>query len=92
MYKLNHRQLPSVFFLLFQCNHQVHNIATRNSNSYYFPYFSKSITQQSIFFSGVETWNLIPSTVRKAQNIASFNISLKKMLLTKTDSQSVKSF
>ena len=89
MYKLKHRQLPSIFFPLFQCNHQVHNIAIRNSDSYYFPYFSKSVTQQSISFSGVKTWNLIPSAVRKAQNIASFNTSLKKMLITKTDPQSV---
>ena len=89
MYKLNHRQLPSVFFRLFQCNHQVHSIATRNSDSYHLPYFSKSITQLSVSFSGVKTSNLTPSTVRKVQNIASFNTSLKKMLLTKTDSQSV---
>ena len=65
MYKLNHRQLPSVFFPLFQCNQQVNNIATRNSDSYYIPYFSKSVTQQSISFSGVKAWNLIPSTDRK---------------------------
>ena len=91
MYKLKHRQLPSIFFALFQCNHQVHNIATRNSDSYYFPYFSKSVTgtQQSISFSEVKTRNLIPSAVRKAQNIASFNTSLKKMLITKIDPQSV---
>ena len=54
MFKLHHRNLPDMFLALFQRNEQVHAFSTRNSKSLYYPYFSKTATQQSIMCSGVK--------------------------------------
>ena len=54
MYKLNHNQLPEIFSPLFKFNNMVHSISTRNKNTYHYPFYSKSSTQQSIEYSGVK--------------------------------------
>ena len=47
MFKLHHRNFPDMFLALFQRNEQVHTFSTRNSKSLHYPYFSKTVIQQS---------------------------------------------
>jgi len=44
MHKLKYRQqLLKLFFSLFQCNNQIHQISTRSSNAFHWPYYSKTV-------------------------------------------------
>ena len=78
MLKLHHRNLPDMFLALFQRNEQMHTFSTRNSKSLHYPYFSKTVTQQSIMCSGVKIWNSIPFTVRNMQSQTAFKNNLKR--------------
>ena len=86
MFKLHHRNLPDMFLSQFQRNEQVHTFSTRNSKSLYYPYFSKTVTQQSIMYSGVKIWNSIPFTVRYMQSQSAFTNNLKLCLKTRFNS------
>ena len=86
MFKLHHRNLPNMFLALFQRNEQVHTFSTRNSKSLHYPYFSKTVTQQSIMCSGVKIWNSIPFTVRNMQSQSAFKNNLKRYLKTRFNS------
>ena len=44
------------------------------------PFFSKSITQQSIMLKGVKTWNSLPAKIRQGQSISIFTALLKDFL------------
>ena len=85
-WQLHHRNLPNVFLALFQRNEQVHTFSTRNSKSLHYPYFSKTVTQQSIMCSGVKIWNSIPFTVRNMQSQSAFKNNLKRYLKTRFNS------
>ena len=77
MFKLYHRNLSDMFLSLFQRNEQVHTFSTRNSKSLHHPYFSKTVTQQSIMCSGVKIRNYIPFTVRNMQSQSAIKNNLK---------------
>jgi len=40
--------------LSIQCNNKIHQIANRNSNAFHCPYYSKTVTQQSISYHGIK--------------------------------------
>ena len=86
MFKLHHHNLPDMFLHLFQRNEQVHTFFTRNSKSLHYPYFSKTVTQQSIMCSVVKIWNSIPFTVRNMQSQSAFKNNLKRYLKTRFNS------
>ena len=80
MYKLKHNIVPEIFLLRFLYNKQIYTIPTCNNSSYHLPFFSKCITQQSIMFKGVKTWNSLPAKVRQGQSISIFTALLKDFL------------
>ena len=75
-----------MFLSLFQGKEQVHTLSTRNSKSLHYPYFSKTVTQQSIMRSGVKIWNSIPFTVRNMQSQSAFKNNFKRYLKTRLNS------
>ena len=79
MYKLKHNILPEIF-PLFQYNRQIYTIPTRNNSSFQLPFFSKSITQQSVMFKGVKTRKSLPAKIRQGQSISIFIALLKDFL------------
>ena len=81
MHKFNHDHLPPIFKNLFRLNITIHNISTRSKHNYHVPYFSKSISQQSIAFKGVKVWNALPSNIKTLQSQSAFTFKLKKNLL-----------
>ena len=80
MYKLKHKILPKIFLPLFQYNKQIYTISTRNNSLFHLPFFSKSITQQSIMFKGVKTWNSLPAKISQGHSISIFTALLKDFL------------
>ena len=85
-FKLHDCNLPDMFLALFQRNEQVHTFSTRNSKSLHYPYFSKTVTQQSIMCSGVKIWNSISFTVRNMQSQSALKNNLKRYLKTRSNS------
>ena len=81
MFKSHNNLLPECFSNLFQYVNEIHSIPTRNKNSLYLPYFSKTLTQQSIQFSGVKAWNNVPISLRNLQSKSLFSHKLRKHLL-----------
>ena len=80
MYKLNRNQLPEIFNPLFKFNNIVHSISTRNKNAYRYPFYSKSLTQQSVEYSGVKVWNTLPNDIKSLQSKLLFSSKLKHHL------------
>ena len=80
MHKFNQNQLPTIFKNLFRPNNTVHSHSTRNRYAYHLPFYSTSVSQQSIQYSGAKVWNALPSDIRALQSRSAFVTKLKKHL------------
>ena len=54
MLKFNQNQLPTIFKNLFRPNNTVHSHSTRNRYAYHLPFYSTSLSQHSIQYSGTK--------------------------------------
>ena len=79
IHKLKYNQLPNtgIFQKLFKVNHAIHSIPTRNKDDFYCKYYSKTLTQQTIEYSGVTVWNSFPNTIKTIQTTSVFISKLK---------------
>ena len=81
MFSLKHKSVPQCFYDLFKLNNEVHSVSTRNSNSFFLPFYSKTLTQQSIQFSGVKVWNSLPKAITNIETLSLFSSKLKSHLM-----------
>ena len=59
MHNFNQNQLPTIVKNLF---------STRNRNAYHLPFYSTSVSQQSIHYSSAMVWNALLSDIRALQS------------------------
>ena len=81
MHKFEHGHLPPIFNDFFCPNKKIYSIHTRKRNSYHIPYFSKSVSQQSIKYSGVKVWNTLPQELKTVKLKSSFASKLRQHLV-----------
>ena len=78
MHKFNQNQLPTIFKNLFRPNNTVHSHSTRNRYAYHLPFYSTSVSQESIQYSGAKVRNALPSDSRALQSRSAFVTKLIK--------------
>ena len=79
-HKFNQNQLPTIFKNLFRPNNTVHSHSTRKRYADHFPFYSTSVSQQSIQYSGAKVWNALLSDIRALLSRPAFVTKLKKHL------------
>ena len=85
MFKFHQQHLPIIFKDFFRPNCSVHSFFTRSKDIYHLPCFSKSVSQQSIEFKGVKTWNALPVEIRHLRSNSLFVSKLNKYLAQQTE-------
>ena len=85
MFKFHQQHLPIIFKDFFRPNCSVHSFSTRSKDKYHLPYFSKSVSQQSIEFKGAKIWNALPVEIRHLRSNSLFVSKLKKYLAQQTE-------
>ena len=81
MFKFHQQLLPIIFKDFFRPNCSVHSFPDK----YHLPYFSKSVSQQSIEFKGAKIWNALPVEIRHLRSNSLFVSKLKKYLAQQTE-------
>jgi len=67
---------------LFVINANVHNFATRSHNDLHLPNANLSVFQKGVYFSGVKSFNNLPTDLKQiSHNIHKFQKALKRFLL-----------
>ena len=85
MFKFHQQHLPIIFKDFFRPNCSVHSFSTRSKDKYHLPYFSKSVSQQSIEFKGAKIWNALPVEIRHLRSNSLFVSKFKKYLAQQTE-------
>lgn len=81
IYKMQHNLLP-----MYLCNnikyiYQHHSINTRTRNNIKLPNFTKTSTQNSLYWRGFQMYNTVPSTLKNL-NVHKFKIEIKQHVIT----------
>jgi len=67
----------------FAPNGVYHNFNTRQKNGLHLPHVSLTIYQRGVFYSGIEVFNVLPSSIKDiSSNHRKFKVALKHYLLT----------
>jgi hypothetical protein len=82
VYKQQNGLLPAIFSNYFKKNNNRHGQETRNSNNLFIPRFRLKCGQKSMKYTGVITWNSIPTKIRKANSLSTFKQKYKSFLRT----------
>jgi len=59
----------------------IHNYNTRNRTHFQIPIFNRSLSQFSIEYTGVKTWNSLPSSIKNSTSLGSFKCKLRSNIL-----------
>ena len=79
MYLAKQNKLPSCLQGYVAQTSQIHTYETRLSkrNSFYVSRFNKSVTERSIRYTGVKTWNDLPEDIQKPGHYSNTTFSKK---------------
>ena len=82
MYKLENKELPNIFYDMFQKNKSIHKYPTRHSNEFHLP-LTRTILTHSIFTTaGPKLWNTLDNNLKLAPSIMTFKSRFKSHLLS----------
>ena len=82
MYKIYHNSLPPKFCNLFQLNSSFHNHFTRHCNDYHLHSVNSIINKRSFVFTGIQFWNNLEPSLKKAKTVTTFDKQLKRFLIS----------
>ena len=81
MFQLNKRDLPKVFYNMFNTNNQFHSYPTRQSSFYHLPRTRTLFANKIFTNSGPKFWNSLSSEIRECNTIYTFKRKLKTLLI-----------
>lgn len=82
MHKTIHNNYNPDLFASLHSHFEIHNRGTRNKNSLVLPRCNSSLSQKSILYVGVKTWNSIPDEIRCIVSLNLFRVKYRKYLLS----------
>ena len=81
MYKVYHKEVPTIFDDFFMHNYHLHDHYTRTANHLHVPFASTNLSKTGIRYQGVIVWNKILCTnINPDSSEQSFKIMLKKCI------------
>ena len=80
MYKYSNNLLPSVFIGFF--NRPDHSYQTRNRDNYLTQRHRLNLSKMTVGYLGPTIWNAIPEYIKTSSSVDSFNLNIKKHLLS----------
>ena len=67
----------------FKTNSDIHNFNTRSNNDLHIPVANLTVFQKGVWYSGIKTYNHLPSTLKQlSYDISKFKAALKRFLVT----------
>ena len=81
MYKANQGNLPVKIQLKFKKNKDVHKYNTRAKDNFFARQNSTKIGKMSVNSKGIDSWNVLPKTIKDSVSIEVFKKRVRKRLL-----------
>jgi hypothetical protein len=80
VFKQQNGLLPAIFSNYFKKTNSIHRRHTRNSDKLFVPRFRLKCGQKSMKYTGVITWNSIPTNIRTSNSLSMFKRKYKSFL------------
>ena len=80
--QFKNNQLPNSLKSIFKTNEDVHNYNTRSTKNLHKPLIKTNLRKLSISYKGIDTYNNLPSDLKRIQCQSSFKRKLKKIIFT----------
>ena len=81
IFKIKNSLVKSNFDLV--TNVSISNQSTRSAENIRIPNFKKALTQNSIYYRGLELYNLLPNSLKEIKKINLFKTEVKKYIFNK---------
>jgi hypothetical protein len=83
VYKIRNEMVPTYLTSKLQYRGEMNRYPLRNADHFWLPLYSKTTTQNQLFYRGLKDFNELPSEIKNSDNLKNFKIALTDFVKVK---------